>query len=204
MMILISQSLASDCDRISKIEQFNLADAVIVGKVLYSTDDYHQIGVVEKFKGTVGDTIKLFLNQYSIYVKENETWLMYLKLGSDNYFYSNYCSGSKSFTTPIGVNDYSFPEPPPYFKEESIKYLTGVVLKSRSLNELYFDILNLRQIKMQKEAGALKMDYKELKGQYSEISNQYEMLLKALVGLVVILILLGAVIVWRTRKVDPR
>lgn len=150
--LISSLSFGIDCKKQSKIDVYRISDLVFTGTIVEVSSNHFSILVGEKFKGQYKkDTLQAVLQNNSIIPEKGEDWLIYAEdLGE--FIYVDDCLGSKNFNWPYGVQDISSPEqPPPFFRDESMMYLLENIWKDRALNELYFEILSLRQFKIQNE-----------------------------------------------------
>jgi hypothetical protein len=150
--LISSLSFGIDCKKQSKIDIYRKSNLVFTGTIVEVSSNHFSVLVGEKFKGKYKkDTLIAVIQNNSIIPEKGEDWLIYAEdLGE--LIYVDDCLGSKSFNWPYGIQDISSPEqPPPFFRDESMVYLLENIWKDRALNELYFEILSLRQFKIQNE-----------------------------------------------------
>ena len=186
-IVFSTLSFGSDCSKTSKNELFRSADFVFIGEVIYVDESSYIIKVNEKFKGNPKDTVEGVISHSSIRPEKGSNWLMYSSKIDENKIFTDFCSGSRSFEIPFGAHDYSYPKPPPrYLKDPSQFFLFENITHDMALNELYFDISNLRQKKLEGLLTNLVADNKDLKNQLLQ-TNQYYKLILVLVGLIIVL-----------------
>lgn len=143
---LVSICISSDCKIQTKLELYNRADIVLIGKVNSVTDSTYTVQVVESFKGNIGEEIVGLITNDVQVPKRGWTLLIYGTLAENKYFIADVCSGTKSFEIPFGSHDYNSVDIPP--KEVYLNpvgsYLSEQIAKNRSLGEMRSEIEKLR------------------------------------------------------------
>lgn len=200
-MIVSIKISASDCRRISKIEVYETADLVFLGQVSEIDDSTFGINVFEYFKGSEEiQYLKGIRMDNSISPKEEDLWLFYAKQIGEGEVYIDFCSGSKSFQNPTGFHDVTFPSPPPPFlKDQSLLFLTENIVESKSLSELYFEIISLRQMKIEKLINEKVDDKRDGDFQFT-VKRYFYLSLGIILPLFVTVIIMGGIIIRRMPK----
>jgi hypothetical protein len=155
---LTSVLYSSDCKSITKEEEYEKSNLVVLGYTLEKNEEYVIIKVIEVFKGDiiVDSKVKAFLGDGLINPEIGETWLLYGSFLDDRINIS-ICGYSRSFNKPYSKARGSIP-PPPRLDEASRNEsnLIENIYLNRALSELQFDILDLRQRKLERELGDIK------------------------------------------------
>lgn len=153
LLFLPNVLLGSDCNILSKLELYNNADLVFTGYVIESSEHEYKIWVQEVFKGNLVDTIVGVSDQNHLHPKKGTTWLIYTSELDGGSIFIDPCSGSKSFESPYGYHDISVTPPPPLeiYESPSDLYFMEQIQRSKSLNELYFEITGLREMNLKKK-----------------------------------------------------
>lgn len=160
-------SYSSDCKTITKFEEYDKSEMIILGYITDKVDEHFNINILEVFKGediALGSKVQGFLGDGLINPNIGETWLLYGSF-SEKGLIVNICGHSRSFNSPYSIGGYSIP-PPPASNETSkeAEDLMNNIYLNRALSELHYDLMNLRHRKLQKE-------FTEFKNQYGDINS---------------------------------
>lgn len=130
----LSSVFACDCKTLSKSENYEASQLVLIAKADSNFNEGHFISVLETFKGAIDESaVFIYENTCSINLQVGETWLLYAHKVEDNKIYVSQCSWSRSFSNPICL--YNTPH------QEDVHY------QQNSLTELHDDIQQLRKLK---------------------------------------------------------
>lgn len=179
---------AYDCSKLSKNEIYEDSDGVYLGYVFEVADTTFKVRVLEIFKGNYPDTLIGTFNENTIIPDSGSTWLIYSNDLEDGTFIIHPCSGSKSFQFPYGYHDLAFPIPPPpeIYDSPAVQVVLEQVLKGISLNEMYFEISNLRRKKSEENIKELMLRNIHFGDKLERISQNYNLLMWLLVGVIIL------------------
>ena len=157
LILIASQATAWDCKTQTKRELYDEYEVVLIGKILRVDSLSYLVAVQEMFKGSQHDTLvgELWAETYgaSIRPERGETWLIYGDIRNGNLLAGD-CSGSRSFDFPYSFHMIASPTPPPRQMGE-ITEVEMFILRNidldKALNELYYDIITLRQWKLEEK-----------------------------------------------------
>jgi hypothetical protein len=167
LVILLSRTVyGNDCSFLSKYELHNNSDVIFTGYVIESNNFEYKIWVQEVFKGSLTDTLVGIVDQNYLHPKKGTTWLVYASGLEDGEVFIDACSGSKSFQRPYGYHDVSgfIPAPKEVYSSPISTFLMEQIQNARSLNELYFEIISLREINSKKQVSETILPIDEFKG----------------------------------------
>lgn len=160
------------CKTISKVEQYNHSDYVLLGEITEIQGDYFKVKVIEGFKGLFKkDVLKLVTkNRSTDRITLEDTWLFYVKEIDKNTFQVDIdCGWSRRLSNNID-NSFVFPPPPPESSSKTEELGSSTFGEAFFINhkklfyfELQQDIILLRQLKNQKRIESLEMSNKILK-----------------------------------------
>lgn len=162
----VIRAYSSDCKTFNKYELYNNSDVIFMGKIEEVQSSVFSVRIYEVFKGIlkIDSIITMPLDGESILPEKNELWLLFGEEDNEGVIYISVCSGSKKFSWPYseGFNVINYFEPPPQgvVNKESL-ILIQKMWQDRALNELYFDILNLRQLKLLQRLESQKLTNSE-------------------------------------------
>jgi len=146
LLLIGSNVQAADCNKVTKNELYQFNTDIFIGEVLDSVDV--GIRIHESFKGVLKDTIFAKFEFGNIHTKVGSLWLIYAHEVQEDLLIIESCNGSKSFKYPYNIHDDTpFGLPLSITSKESIG-LAELILDGVSYNELYIDVINLRQKKM--------------------------------------------------------
>jgi hypothetical protein len=188
ILVNITISYGSDCLKQSKHEIFDVADFVFIGQILEVNTNSYEIKVFEMFKGHPPVHLQGQLEPDVVRPKIGELWLFYAQHLKDNKIIAGRCSGTKSFDWPHGIHDISFPHPPPqYMENESPQmFILEQVIKNTAWNELYYELMTLRQREMNDKINSSNKEIKELLVNVSSIKATNNILLVLVTFLVIV------------------
>ncbi|MDR7130948.1 hypothetical protein J2X69_003307 [Algoriphagus sp. 4150] len=179
---------ASDCSKISKLEAFEQADLVFIGVVTESSESEFEVKVIEVFKGSIQDTLLGVVNNELLRPKKWTTWLFYASTIEGDKIAVGPCSGSKSFEFPHGYNDVNtlIPLSKTMFSSPNDLVLLEQILKDKASNEMYFEILSLRNYKFNEQVSTLSVKLSSIEERLLKMTNT-SILLTVLIGLILLI-----------------
>ena len=163
LVILLPRTVyGNDCSFLSKYELYSNSDVIFTGYVIESNNIEYKIWVQEVFKGRLTDTLVGIVDKNYLHPKKGTTWLVYASGLEDGEVSIDPCSGSKSFERPYGYHDVSgiIPAPKEMYSSPTSMFLMEQIQNAKSLNELYFEIIGLREMNSKKQIseGVLPID----------------------------------------------
>lgn len=189
----------SDCTKQTKTRLYEQADLIFVGKIMGIGDSSFSVDVHEIFKGDEVQRVDLVINESAFIPKERgEIWLFYARLLDGNLLVADQCGGSKSFSFPYGLQDISFPEPPPRGASEEMLQLFKNNRKQNSINELYFEILSLRQFRIISMLSSIDIQ-KSAHSNNEDEDNSLELIQLLLIAVIMLNVFLLIIIFRRNR-----
>jgi len=190
-----NSSYSADCIKLTKQRLYDSKTSIFIGEIMDSLSiGCRTVLVHEQFKGVVSDTVIVKFGYSDYHLKNRSLWLVYANdLANNDTLMVETCSGSKSYKYPYSVHDDT-----PYGIPLEIKSREGVsqaelILDNRSYMELYTDILNLRQLKMNQELADSRKSIdtlKSLNGNLADRLKESDKYHKVVLGVLALLVVL--------------
>lgn len=156
-LMLISSVYADDCKIYSKQELFQFADHIFLAQLVSQNDSSIELSIHEVFKGSLGENQLVEINKkHSKNIRGNKSWLIYAIEKNEKLVISE-CGGTKGFEFPQNISNASSPDILQYLPLNK-DILLGLEndWNGHALNELYYDIISLRQRKIINELSSLR------------------------------------------------
>lgn len=171
-LLTMSTLHSQTCKTISKVEQYNHSDYVLLGEIIVIQGDYFKVKVIEGFKGLFkNELLKLVTkNRSTDRITLDDTWLFYVTEIDENTFQVDVdCGWSRRLSNNID-NSFVFPPPPPESSPKTEELGSSTFDEAFFTNhkklfyfELQQDIILLRQLKNQKRIESLEISNRVLK-----------------------------------------
>ena len=153
LCVLSINGFCLECKAISKQNNYEESDFVLIGYVLKEDSSEYKIKILEVFKGNIkSDTLYIQKQSNTVKLEPEETWLLYGQT-VNNWHNVNICSWSRNFSEGLCIHNKLLL---PYAQPDNNSLQFKRLEKAISLIELNSDINKLRITKTKKRIDSLK------------------------------------------------